>query len=186
MSCIQAVTIDRVLTLPTVNNQGWLDMGTIETNAPTQYWPVTISELEFDSMAQGVQQVLTVEQISIEETASSSANKKRNALAVYLYTDAAPTAPTLGAVYNPSALNLLGVFNVPSGAATPADPFNGYRRVSDTVDIATIKPQEKVVVGTTAASSTIWAVVLFQGASPSQYIAGVGLRLKLFIRPHAL
>jgi hypothetical protein len=122
-------------------------------------------------VAQTTQQHAIIRQLEFEETASSSANIKKCPLIVLLYNSTAPTTPTSGAVYNGSTTNLLGVFTI-------AD--SDYRRVSDTVWIAGIKPDKYVRTGTLSTSSTFFAVVLSNSATSVTYAADAAARLRLF------
>lgn len=173
MSCLPTTpTTNNVLTDTVASNtDGWLNITSVSTSALTQYYPVqsTPTVLTFNGVFQTTFQHGRVLQLQIEETASSSANVKKTALQVYLYTGAAPTTPTAGAVYNGSPTNLIGVVEIAA-----AD----YKRVSDTVWIANVKPELWVRTGSTASSVNVYAVVLANEAKT--YASGAALRARLF------
>jgi hypothetical protein len=108
-------------------------------------------------------------QLQIEETASSAANIRKTALQVYLYTGAAPATPTAGAVYNGSPTNLLAIVEIAAG---------DYKRLSDTVWLATVAPNIYVRTGSTASSTNVYAVVLANEGKT--YAASASLRARLF------
>jgi hypothetical protein len=107
--------------------------------------------------------------VQIEESATSAANIRKTALQVYLYTGAAPTTPTAGAVYNGSPSNLLAIVEIAAG---------DYKRLSDTVWLATVKPEIYVRTGSTASSTNVYAVVLANEGKT--YAASAALRARIF------
>jgi hypothetical protein len=113
-------------------------------------------------------------QIEIEETASSSANIKKPKLLVYLYTDTAPTAPAVNAVYNASTTNLL---------CSPIIIDTGnYTRVSDTVWNAAVNANRYVRTGTSATATNIYVVAIVNEAVT--FAASAGIRVKLTLENH--
>jgi hypothetical protein len=172
MSCLPNTPVAaNVLSATNSTDHGWQSVGTVITTALSQYYPVAAAVVTLSGVAQTTQQHAIIRQIEFEETASSSANIKKCPLIVLLYNSTAPTTPTSGAVYNGSTTNLLGVFTI-------AD--SDYRRVSDTVWIAGIKPDKYVRTGTLSTSSTFFAVVLSNSATSVTYAADAAARLRLF------
>lgn len=172
MSCLPNTPIaTNVLTFDASTDHGWNSLGALITNALSQYYPLTTTVASLSGLAQTTQQHCIVRQIEFEETASSSANIKKCPLLVLLYNTSAPTTPTSGAVYNGSTTNLLGVFTI-------AD--TDYKRVSDTVWIASINPNKYVRTGTQSSSSTFYAVVLSNSGTSVTYAADAAGRLRIF------
>lgn len=173
MSCLPTTpTTNNVLTdIVASNTDGWLNINAVSTSALTQYFPVqsTPAVLTFNGVFQTTFQHGRVLQLQIEETASSSANIRKTALQVYLYTGSAPATPTAAAVYNGSATNLIGIVEIAAG---------DYKRLSDTVWIATVKPELWIRTGSTASSVNVYAVVLANEAKT--YASGASLRARIF------
>jgi hypothetical protein len=173
MSCLPTTpTTNNVLTdIVASNTDGWLNVPSVSTSALSAYFPVQSapSVLTFNGVFQTSYQHGRVVQLQIEETATSSANIRKTALQVYLYTGAAPTTPTAGAVYNGSPSNLLAIVEIAAG---------DYKRLSDTVWLATVAPNIYVRTGSTASSSNVYAVVLANEGKT--YAASAALRARLF------
>lgn len=173
MACLPTTPITNNVLTDTVasNTDGWINITAVSTSALSQYFPVqsTPTVLSFNGVFQTTFQHGRVLQLQIEETASSSANVKKTALQVYLYTGAAPATPTAGAVYNGSPTNLVGIVEIAAG---------DYKRVGDTVWLATVKPEIWIRTGSTASSVNIYAVVLANEAKT--YASGAALRARLF------
>lgn len=173
MSCLPTTpTTNNVLTdIVASNTDGWLTIPAVSTSALLQYYSVqsTPTVLTFNGVFQTTFQHGRILQLQIEETASSSANIKKTALQVYLYTGSAPAAPTAAAVYNGSPTNLIGIVEIVAG---------DYKRVSDTVHVANVKPEIWVRTGSTASSVNVYAVVLANEGKT--YAASAALRARLF------
>lgn len=170
MSCLPQTPIaTQITTTPAAD--GWVGFSSIATTALSQYFGIAAEVLTFPAMAQTTNQHLELLQIEVEETATSSANIKKPALRVYLYTDAAPTAPATNAVYNGSTTDLMAG---PIAIAT-AD----YARVSDTVWVATVNPRRIIRTGTTATATNIYVVVLADAGVT--FAASAGIRVKLSV-----
>ena len=150
-------------------------LGSIATTSRTQYWPIesTPSVLTFASVAQSTYQHLRIAQVQIRETASSSANIKKTALQVLLFTNAAPSAPTADAVYNPAVTDMLGIVEIAA-----AD----YKRWSDTVWVASVNTNLYVRTGTLATATNIYAVVLAN--ETKQYAASASVEVALITEAH--
>lgn len=148
----------------------WKSLAGIPTTALLQYYPVSATVLQFDNMGAAENQQLEVVQLQVRETAA--ATRLNPALIIYLYSTA-PTAPTLGAVYEANATEQpIGVIVVPAT----------YERISTTQGEATVNPARYIRTGGTSTSSTIYAVVLANAGvtfAASAAVA-VNLRTKMF------
>lgn len=140
----------------------------ISTTSLDQYDPVQAEVVTLANSCQGKEQPFVIREFRVRETATSSGNLRKKALLVYLYTTTAPTTPVDGAVYNASVTNLLGVLSIAA-----AD----YVRISDTVWEARIQPNLHVKSGTTAGSTSMFAVVVSNEATPFSYAASAGITL---------
>jgi hypothetical protein len=168
MSCLpQTPTAQTITTAPSAS--GWVAFDAVSTSALLQYYGFQAQVLTFPSVASTTNQHLTLRQIEIEETASSSANIKKAKMLVYVYTDTAPTAPATNAVYNASTVNLMC-------APIAVDTAN-YARVSDTVWTATVNPNRYLRTGTTATATNIYVVVVLDQSVT--YAASSGIRARL-------
>jgi hypothetical protein len=168
MSCLpQTPTAQTITTAPSAS--GWVAFDAVSTSALLQYYGFYAQVLTFPSVASTTNQHLTLRQIEIEETASSSANIKKAKMLVYVYTDTAPTAPATNAVYNASTVNLMC-------APIAVDTAN-YARVSDTVWTATVNPNRYLRTGTTATATNIYVVVVVDQSVT--YAASAGIRARL-------
>lgn len=172
MSCLPNTPVaSNILTATNSTDHGWQSVGTVITTALSQYYPVSASVVTLSGLAQTTEQHMIIRQIEFEETASSSANIKKCPLVVLLYNTSAPTTPTSGAVYNGATTNLLGVFTI-------AD--SDYKRLSDTVWIATINPNKYVRTGTTSTSSSFYAVILSNSGTSVTFAASAAARIRVF------
>jgi hypothetical protein len=168
MSCLPPTpTAQTITTAPSAS--GWVAFDAVSTSALLQYYGFQAQVLTFPSVASTTNQHLTLRQIEIEETASSSANIKKAKMLVYVYTDTAPTAPATNAVYNASTVNLMC-------APIAVDTAN-YARVSDTVWTATVNPNRYLRTGTTATATNIYVVVVVDQSVT--YAASSGIRARL-------
>jgi len=170
MSCLPQTPIaSKITTTPA--GDGWVGFSSVSTAALLQYYGVAAEVLTFPAMAQTTNQHLTLLQVEVEEEATSAANIKKAGLRVYLYTDAAPTAPATNAVYNGAVTDLM---------CSPILIATGdYVRVSDTVWTATVLPNRILRTGTTATATNIYVVVLAD--TSVTYAASAALRVKLTV-----
>ena len=173
MSCLPQTPIASQITT-TPANDGWVGFSSVSTAALLQYYGIAAEVLTFPAMAQTTNQHLSLLQVEIEETATSSANIKKAGLRVYLYTDAAPTAPATNAVYNGSTTDLM--------AGPIAIATGDYVRVSDTVWTATVQPNRIIRTGTTSTATNIYVVVLADASVT--YAASAAIRVKLTVANH--
>lgn len=171
MSCLPLTPIAyNLLSASNSLDHGWISFPSVTLTALSQFYPLTVATLQFDNLAQTTNQHVQAVQLQIEETASSNANIRQAPLKVYLYNNTSPTTPTLGAVYDASTTNLVGVFNVAT-----AD----YTRISATKYVATIKPDLYFRTGTSSAPNIFFAVVVSNDAGTVTYASGVEMRIKI-------
>lgn len=170
MGCLPQTPIATQITT-TPANDGWVGFSSVATTALSQYYGIAAEILTFPSMAQTTNQHLELLQIEVEETATSSANIKKAGLRIYLYTDAAPTAPATNAVYNGSTTDLM--------AGPIAIATGDYSRVSDTVWVATVNPGRIMRTGTTATATNIYVVVLADAGVT--YAASAAIRVRITV-----
>lgn len=166
MSCIPNTPIAKDW-----RDSGWQSYASVSTTAPATWYPVDIDVLEFENMAESADQSGLIKQLVVRETASSAANKKLNDLSIYIYNQTAPTAPTVGSVYNPNTSNLVGVVQI-----VAAD----YERISDTVSEARVNPELHFTTGTGNTSINFYGVALFSNATPTAYAASAGIAIRMF------
>lgn len=172
MSCLPNTPVAyNVLSATNSNSMGWVEVPSIITSALSQYYPITTSIMTFDGVAQTSNQHILLQQIQFEETAATKDDIKKVPLLVALYNQTSPTAPTSGAVYNPSTANLLAVVSI-----AEAD----YIRVSDTVHVATAKPGLYLRTGTLSTAPTVYAVVLSNKATSVTYAGSASGRMRIF------
>ena len=143
----------------------------VATTTPAQWYPVDANVIEFTNMAESASQAGVIRQLVVRETASSSANIKKNDLTVYVYNETAPTTPTEGAVYNPSTSNLVGLVQIVD---------TDYERVSDTVWEARVNPDIYFVTGTGNTAVNFHAVALFSNATPSAFVTDAAMSMQMF------
>jgi len=173
MSCLPQTPIsDVVLTPPDAN--GWVAFNTPAVVALLQYYGVAAEVMTFPSMAHGVKQHLVLNQFEFEETASSAAKIKKAALQIHFYSATAPSAPLTTAVYNTALTYYVGTIEIAT-----AD----YKRVSDTVWTATVRPSLNLRTGTVGTATILYAVVLANAAVT--YIAGVALKARPTVTAHS-
>lgn len=143
------------------------------TNALGVGEPPYAEVLVIPGIATTTSQVVRIVQISIEETASSSANIKKADLLLNLWTRAAsaPTTPVANTVYNPTTTNQVGVFSIAEA---------NYTRWSDTVWVATIYPDNfTFTTGGEAVATDLHAVILSNESTPVTYAASAQLRVRV-------
>lgn len=155
-----------------VRDDGWQAWSAVLATTAAQWKPVSTEVLTFDGVVETESQAAILRQIEIEETATSSGNLKFQDLMVYLYSQAAPTAPTEGVVYNPSTTNLVAQVEV-----LAAD----YKRTSDTVWTARINPDKYFTTGAGSTAGNLYAVALYANATPTAYAASAALRAKVHV-----
>lgn len=175
MACTPAnVVHDHILT-PSGSSQtnGWVSVTSPSTSALLAHYGVTTSIITFDNVATASNQHIELVQFEIEETAATSGDLKKKGLKLMLYSNSAPSSPSTAAVYNASTTNLIGQVEVAT-----AD----YKRIADTIWVATVKPNLflRTVEGSTP--STIHAAIITTEAVT--YVSGVALRVRPFFRIH--
>lgn len=173
MSCLPNTPIaTNVLTATNSTNVGWMPYAPIITTALSQYYPLSEAIVTLDGTAHTSNQHMIIRQLEFEETAPTSGDIKKTPLLIALYSGTAPTAPTSGAVYNPSTTNLLGI--VPIAASE-------YVRTNSLVWTATVNPNLYIRTVSSSTASTMYAVVLSDSATSVTYAAGAAARIRVFV-----
>lgn len=143
-------------------SSGYVSLGTIETNVPTQYWPLSTSVIVLPTIIEAAQQLVKITQVKLRETAASGTTKKNDIL-LYFYNVVGATPPTLGAVYNAATTN-----HVATVAIAGAD----YKRLSATVDEAYVYPNAEFKSLSDATSVNLYCIAVFNEAGAgAQYAA---------------
>jgi hypothetical protein len=166
MSCIPNTPIAKDW-----RDSGWQSYANVSTTAPATWYPIDIDVLEFPNMAESTAQGGVIRQLVVREVAAAAADKKLNDLSVYIWNQTAPTAPTIGSVYNPNTSNLVGVVQI-----TSAD----YERISDTVSEARVDPDIHFTTGTGNTAINFHAVALYSNATPTAYTASAQIQVRMF------
>ena len=170
MACLPNTPIAANLMSPSNGTDyGWIDLASPSIAALSQYYPLSSTPLQFDNLANANNQHVIIRQFEVEETAATANDIQKMPLLLYLYNNSTPTAPTLGAVYNASTFNLVGVISI--GTAN-------YQRVSDTVWRATVNPDYYLRTSTANAPNIFFAVPVCNVPAGDQYSSGVALRFK--------
>lgn len=170
MSCIPSTPVVSSLLTTPANTLGWADVGTgLITSALSQYYPLIAGSVTMANLATTTSQHVILRQLEFEETATSSANIKKCPLLVLIYSGLAPTAPVSGQVYNASTTDLVGVVEIAAA---------NYKRVSDTVWLATVNPDLYLRTTTSALASTLNYVILSNSATTVTFAASATGRLR--------
>lgn len=171
MSCLPNTPIaPNLLSATNSTDLGWIDLTSVSTSALSQYYPLSGTVMTFEGTASTTNQHMILQQLEVEETAATSGDIKKAPLHVYLYTNSSPGTPTLGAVYNGSTTNLIGVIPV-----AQAD----YVRISDTKWAARVNPSKYYRTGIGSTAGYLYGVVISNSATSVTYAAGVGMRVKV-------
>lgn len=170
MSCTPAnVVHDHILSDP--DAEGWVTFSAPSTSALLTYYAIAPEVVTFQNVATKPNQHLEILQIEFEETAATSGDLKKADLIVALYSGSAPSTPSSSAVNNLSATNLLGTYQIED---------TDYKYEAATRWKATVRPNKFIRTGTSANSSSIYAVVLANQSVT--YIAGLAFRMRLMTR----
>lgn len=172
MACLPDTPIaTHVLSDPATD--GWQSLGTgLITSALSQYYPLVAAVVPLSNVMNTTSQHGVLRQLDFEETATSSANIKKCPLLVLIYGQPAPTTPTSGQVYNNAATTtLMGVVEIAQ---------SDYKRVSDTVWLASVKPNLYLRTGVTASSTTVNLVILSNSATSVTFAASATARIRGF------
>jgi hypothetical protein len=160
-----------------VRDDGWQSFNNILTTTAAQWKPISTEVIRFDGVVETESQAAILRQLEIEETASTQSNLRFNDLMIYLYTQAAPTAPTEGAVYNPSTANLVAQVRV-----NAAD----YTRTSDVIWRALVHPNVYFKTGTGNTAGTLYGVALYANQTPTAYAASADIKCKVHVENCAI
>jgi hypothetical protein len=131
---------------------------------------------------QGTDQPFEIVQVRVREAATAG-NDQKKGLLLYFYTDAAPTTPTLAAVYDASNTNRVGQIVV------AAADYTRVRSTADELWEATVLPGRDTdvgtlwgVSGTTATATNLYCVVLANEAVT--YAASTNITVEVTTRVH--
>jgi hypothetical protein len=170
MACLPLTPTASQFHSDTVGTGGWVDLASVDTNALSRYYPLTATPVSFDGMALTTRQHLILRQVTYEETAATAADIKKCPLLLYVYGSQAPTAPSLGSVYNASTVRLIGQV-----AIAAAD----YIRVSDTVWRAVVNPNLYMRTDATSDATRMWVVPVSDSSSSVTYAASAAGRIEV-------
>lgn len=175
MSCLPNTPIsDNILSASNSTDAGWLDISVLSTaTALSRYFPLSDSITQLSNLAQTTSQHIWIEQVEIEETATTAVNIQTVPTKMLLFNGVVPPTPTLGAVYNPANANIAAIIDVPESAFT---------RLSDTVWRASVAVNYLTRTITTSSSNFFYAVLLHDSATPVTYPAGSSMRIRVFTR----
>lgn len=172
MSCLpNTPVVENILSATQSSDLGWIDLTPITTNSLSQFFPLSNGIISFNNLAQTTNQHFIIRQVQVEEYASSSGNLRKKPLIVYLYNNTAPSTPTLGAVYNASTYNLMGVLEIES---------SDYKRIADNQFVATRQPNIISRTSTGSTSNLFFAVVVSNDPNAYSYDASALIRVRLF------
>lgn len=157
-------------------------LASVETSALSQYFPVKGAVITLAGCVQGTQQVCEILQVRVTEKASTG-NAKKKGLIVYFFTDAAPSNPTTGAVWDAPTTNYVGEVHIAT-----AD-YKRRRSGADELWTATIVPQRDTDAGalffksgTSADAANLYAVVVADEAVT--YAASTDITVEVFNAMH--
>jgi len=170
MSCLPNTPVAaNILSDP--NALGWCDLGSgLLTSNLSRYYPILAGLVTVRCMTTTNQHAF-IRQIDFEETAATANDIKKHPLIVYVLGAGAGTSPSAGAVYNPDTAYLLASFEI-----TAAD----YKRQTDTIWTATIRP-DRIIRQTTAASAqNLLLAFVSNDANTISYAAGAEGRVRVF------
>jgi len=153
-----------------IRQSGWLTFSSIDLTTLTQYEPIDASVLTASDMCEAASQNFTLIQLGLREIRTTGA-AINNDLTLYLYTDAEPTAPIEGTVYQPSTTNLIAV--VPIVAAD-------YYLVNNTTQEVRKDLTIRMTSGVLSTAVNIYVTGRFTGAIPTTYGAGATLAVSLY------
>lgn len=155
----------------------------VSTSALVQYYPIKDSVITLSNIAQGTNQPVEILSVRVRETATAG-NQKLKGLILYFYTDAAPTTPTLAAVYDAPTSNHVATCIVGSGDYTLR-----LRSGADEVWDAIVQPSRDAdvctpffVTGTTATATNLYCVALANEAVT--YVGTTDITVEVIARVH--
>lgn len=171
MSCIPSTPVVPSLLSDSTTDYGWQPLGAgLITTALSRYYPLFAGVVVSANLMQTTRQHGIVRQFEFEETAATKDDIKKTPLIVLLYSGQAPTTPVSGQVYNGSTTNLIGSIQITA---------NDYKRISDTVWIATVNPDLYIRTINQSSASLINCVVLSDSSSSVTYAADAAGRIRI-------
>ena len=172
MACLPNTPITpNILTDPITDGLQPLGSGLI-TTALSRYYPLVAALVPMQSVMNTSLQHGVIRQVDFIESAPTSGDLKKTPLLIYCYGQPAPTTPTSGAVYNGSSTGLMGMIKI-------AD--TDYRRVSDTVWIASVQPNLHIRTTSGASSQVINLVIVSDSSTSVTYATGASGSVRLFV-----
>jgi hypothetical protein len=172
MACLPNTPITpNILTDPITDGLQPLGSGLI-TTALSRYYPLVAALVPMQSVMNTSLQHGVIRQVDFIESAPTSGDVKKTPLLIYCYGQPAPTTPTAGAVYNGSSTGLMGIIKI-------AD--TDYRRVSDTVWIASVQPNLHIRTTSGASSQVINLVIVSDSSTSVTYATGAHGSVRLFV-----
>jgi hypothetical protein len=172
MACLPNTPITpNILTDPITDGLQPLGSGLI-TTALSRYYPLVAALVPMQSVMNTSLQHGVIRQVDFIESAPTSGDVKKTPLLIYCYGQPAPTTPTSGAVYNGSSTGLMGMIKI-------AD--TDYRRVSDTVWIASVQPNLHIRTTSGASSQIINLVIVSDSSTSVTYATGASGSVRLFV-----
>lgn len=172
MACLPNTPITpNILTDPITDGLQPLGSGLI-TTALSRYYPLVAALVPMQSVMNTSLQHGVIRQVDFIESAPTSGDVKKTPLLIYCYGQPAPTTPTSGAVYNGSSTGLMGIIKI-------AD--TDYRRVSDTVWIASVQPNLHIRTTSGASSQVINLVIVSDSSTSVTYASGASGSVRLFV-----
>jgi hypothetical protein len=172
MACLPNTPITpNILTDPITDGLQPLGSGLI-TTALSRYYPLVAALVPMQSVMNTSLQHGVIRQVDFIESAPTSGDVKKTPLLIYCYGQPAPTTPTSGAVYNGSSTGLMGIIKI-------AD--TDYRRVSDTVWIASVQPNLHIRTTSGASSQVINLVIVSDSSTSVTYATGASGSVRLFV-----
>lgn len=172
MACLPNTPIaPNILSDPATDGYQSLGTGLI-TSALSRYYPLIAAVVPMQSVMNTTLQHGIIRQLDFLETVPTSGDVKKTPLLILVYGQPAPTSPAAGAVYNGSSTGLMGVIKI-------AD--TDYKRVSDTVHIASVQPNLHIRTTSGAASQIVNLVILSDSSSSVTYASTSQGAVRMFV-----
>lgn len=172
MSCLpNTPTTANILSDPITD--GFQPLGTgLITTALSRYYPLIAAVVPMQSVMNTSLQHGVIRQLDFMESVPTSGDVKKTPLLIYCYGQPAPSSPTSGAVYNGASSGLMGIIKI-------AD--TDYKRVSDTIWIASVQPNLHIRTTSGASSQVINLVIVSDSATSVTYAATSAGSVRLFV-----
>ena len=172
MSCLPNTPIaPNILSDPIADGFQPLGSGLL-TSALSRYYPLIAALVPMQNVMNTSLQHGIIRQVDFLESAPTSGDVKKTPLLIYCYGQPAPTTPTSGAVYNGASSGFMGIIRI-------AD--TDYRRVSDTLWIASVQPNLHIRTTSGASSQIINLVIVSDSTTSVTYAAGAAGSVRLFV-----